>query len=182
VVLTVFTVFVLLAILPARARVGPSWMPHVVGAVALVPMLGVALTDGARRWLRVERVVTLLFCPIVGITTVATLGGVIHAMVRKDPAFGGLQMLNSSIALWVTNVLVFSLLYWQEDASQGVPPGWRPVFVDYLALGFTTATAFSATDALPMTSRAKLLMMLEVAISLVVIAVVAARAINILGS
>jgi hypothetical protein len=63
-----------------------------------------------------------------------------------------------------------------------VPSDWRPTFVDYLYLGFSTATAFSATDALPLTARAKLLMMLESSISLVTLVVVVSRAMNILGS
>jgi hypothetical protein len=65
--------------------------------------------------------------------------------------------------------------------AEDVPPGWRPSFVDYLFLGYSTATAFSTTDVMPLTSRAKLLMMFESAISLATILVVAARAINILG-
>jgi uncharacterized membrane protein len=126
-------------------------------------------------------------------------------MVRRSAEIGGLQLLTSSIAVWVTNVLMFSLLYWQIDrggpesrannadtkpdwlfpqvgAPDDVPPGWRPTFVDYLFLGYSTATAFSTTDVMPLTSRAKMLMMLESTISLATIVVVAARAINILGS
>jgi hypothetical protein len=61
-------------------------------------------------------------------------------------------------------------------------PDWLPPFVDYLFLGYTTATAFSPTDALPLTPRAKLLMMLESSISWMTILVVVSRAINILGS
>jgi hypothetical protein len=115
-------------------------------------------------------------------------------------------MLSSSIAIWATNVLMFSMLYWQldrggptsrlsatpsrpdwifpaEQAPEGdVPPGWRPQFIDYLFLGFSTATAFSTTDALPLTGRAKCAMMAESTISLITLAVVAARAINILGA
>jgi len=72
-------------------------------------------------------------------------------------------------------------LFPQAGAPEDSPPGWRPTFVDYLFLGFSTATAFSPTDALPLTPRAKLLMMLESAISLATIVVVAARAINVLG-
>jgi hypothetical protein len=116
-----------------------------------------------------------------------------------------LSLLASSIAVWVTNVTTFSLLYWEIDRggpearqnnagtmpdwlfpqtgapAEDVRPDWRPVFVDYLFLGYSTATAFSTTDVMPLTSRAKLLMMLESAISLATIVVVAARAINILG-
>jgi hypothetical protein len=63
-----------------------------------------------------------------------------------------------------------------------VAPEWWPTFVDYLFLGYSTATAFSTTDVMPLTSRAKILMMLESAISLVTIVAVVSRAINILGS
>ena len=61
-------------------------------------------------------------------------------------------------------------------------PHWRPTFVDYLALSYNTATAFSPTDALPLTARAKLLMMLQSVISLATILMVVSRAINIIGS
>jgi hypothetical protein len=74
-------------------------------------------------------------------------------------------------------------LFPQEGApDEDVPPGWKPSFVDYLFLGYSTATAFSTTDVMPLTSRAKMLMMVESAISLATIVVIAARAINILGS
>ena len=62
-----------------------------------------------------------------------------------------------------------------------MPSNWRPTYVDYLFLAFCTATAFSPTDVLPLTSRAKLLMMAESTISLVTIIAIAARAINILN-
>ena len=99
--------------------------------------------------------------------------------------------------------IAFALWFWSLDrqgpASQSVdehgPPdflfsamlrdagskaGWRPGFVDYLYLAFTNATALSPADTLPLTGRAKLLMMLEACISLLTIAIVAARAVNIL--
>ena len=71
----------------------------------------------------------------------------------------------------------------QTDVPPGeVAPGWRPTYVDYLFLSFSTCTAFSTTEVSPMTRRAKMLMMLEAVISLVTITAVAARAINVLGS
>lgn len=101
--------------------------------------------------------------------------------------------------------LIFSLLYWQIDLGgpearinnagrkpdwlfpqTGVPEDgpsdWRPTFIDYLFLAYTTATAFSPTDTLPLTARAQLLLMLESAISMTTVIVIASRAINILGS
>ena len=205
VVLAILAVIFLLALLRERVRLFPIWLPYVVGIVVLAPMAAVTLTVAKARWLRVERTITLLFFLVGGAATLANLANLIGAMVRRSAEIGGLQLLTSSIAVWVTNVLMFSLLYWQIDrggpecrannagtkpdwlfpqpgAGEDVPSDWRPTFVDYLFLGFSTATAFSPTDALPLTSRAKMLMMIESAISLVTIVVVASRAINILGS
>jgi hypothetical protein len=127
-------------------------------------------------------------------------------MIHHSSEISGLQLLASSIAVWVNNVLAFALLYWQidrggpearlnlagtmpdwlfpqEGAVTGtVPQGWRPSFVDYLYLSYSSATAFSTTDVMPLTSRAKMLMMLESTIALVTLVIVAARAINILGN
>ena len=205
VALAIVAVLFLLAVLPGRVRLFPIWLPYLVGIVVLAPMAAVTLTAAKARWLRVERTITLLFFVFTGVGTLANLANLIGAMVRRSAEIGGLQLLTSSIAVWVTNVLMFSLLYWQIDlggpearannagtrpdwlfpqaaAGEDAPPDWRPTFVDYLFLGFSTATAFSPTDALPLTSRAKMLMMLESTISLVTIVVVASRAINILGS
>jgi uncharacterized membrane protein len=74
-------------------------------------------------------------------------------------------------------------LFPQVGAPAGDVPGdWRPTFVDYLYLSYSTATAFSTTEVAPLTARAKLLMMLQSMISLTTIVLVASRAINILGS
>jgi uncharacterized membrane protein len=60
-------------------------------------------------------------------------------------------------------------------------PSWSPGFIDYLYLAFTNATAFSPTDTMPMSPRAKLLMMVQAAISLLTVALVAARAVSVLA-
>jgi hypothetical protein len=205
VVLTVLAVVCLLAVLPERIRLLPIWLSYVVAIAVIAPMAAVTLTTAKARWLRIERIITLLFFVVVGVGTLTGLAYLIHTMVHRSAETTGLQLLTSSIAFWVINVLIFSLLYWQIDrggpearvnnagakpdwlfpqasSSENVPPNWRPLFVDYLFLGFSTATAFSTTDALPLTSRAKMLMMGESSISLVTIVVVASRAINILGS
>ncbi len=204
VILTVIAVVCLLAVLPGRVRLLPIWLSYIVAIVVSAPMAAATLTAAKARWLRIERVITLLFFVVAGVGTLMGLGYLIHAMVRRSEEISGLQLLTSSIAFWVINVLIFSLLYWQIDrggpedrlqnagtnpdwlfpqagAHEDVPREWRPMFVDYLFLGFTTATAFSPTDALPLTSRAKMLMMCESTISLVTIVIVASRAINILG-
>jgi uncharacterized membrane protein len=114
------------------------------------------------------------------------------------------RLLASGLAIWITNMIAFSLWYWEFDRggpgrrSEGIrdfpdflfpqmqapdlaPPDWEPSFVDYLFLSFTNATAFSPTDVLPMTQWAKLTMMLQSAVSFVTVLLVIARAVNILG-
>jgi hypothetical protein len=204
--LAILAVLALLTALPGRIILFPSWAPFVVTLILLGAMTAAGLTRGRPRWLLLERRITLLFVVFAGSAMLATLSFLVRAMVFRPGDISGLQLLASSVAVWATNVLVFSLLYWQIDRggpearvahasprpdwlfpqesapAEDVPPGWRPAFGDYLFLGYTTATAFSPTDTLPLTFRAKMLMMLESAISLATILVVAARAINILGS
>jgi uncharacterized membrane protein len=107
--------------------------------------------------------------------------------------------------MWVVNVLLFALWYWQLDAGgpitrptrahterdflfpQQTEPrfadsGWQPQFLDYLYVSFTNATAFSPTDAMPLTLRAKLLVGVESVVSLVLVVLVTARAVNVLGT
>ena len=142
----------------------------------------------------------------LGGPTLANLINLIGEMLNRSAEIDGMQLLTSSIAVWVTNVLMFSMLYWQIDRggpearvnnagarpdwlfpqegapAKDVPDGWQPTFIDYLYLGYSTATAFSTTDVMPLTPRAKLLMMLESAIALITIVAIASRAINILGN
>lgn len=205
VALTLVATVALLHFLPERVRLLPIWTPYVTAALILAPMAAVSLTGGAPVWRRLER--GTLF-PVIGLSiasSLAILGRMVETLALHASEFDGLVLFASSIAIWATNVLQFSLLYWQldrsgpearlsdaaplpdwrfpqDDAAKDVAPGWRPVFVDYLFLAFSTATAFSTTDATPLTTRAKLLMMLQATISLLTLVVVASRAINILGS
>jgi uncharacterized membrane protein len=172
----------------------------------LVPIAAVGLTSARGRWLSIERAVTLVFVAAMAILGIANLMNLIHVMAQRPADITGVQLLASSVGFWVTNVVMFSLLYWQIDRGgpearvnrsykrtdwlfpqesapeADVPPGWSPTFIDYLYLAYSTATAFSTTEVAPLTARAKLLMMLESSLSLVIIVVVLARAINIFGS
>jgi hypothetical protein len=205
VVLAVLAVVALLGLLPGRIALAPTWTPFLLGLFLLTPMVAVMWTGARGRWIRVERVVTLIFCVVSGAATMANLGNLIHAMLLRSVQFAGLQLFATSVSAWVTNILTFALIYWQMDRggpearlngtsrfpdwlfpqasapAEDVPRGWTPAFVDYLYLAYSTATAFSTTEVAPVTARAKLLMMLESAISLLTIVVIAARAINMLG-
>jgi hypothetical protein len=204
VVLAILGVLFVLTLLPARVRLLPAWTPYALGSALLVPIAGVWLSGADARWLRVERTTTLVFSLLAEAVTFTTLMYLVVAMLNRPEEFSGRQLLTSSVGAWVTNVLVFALVDWQIDRGgpearlndagmrpdwlfpqTGVPelapPAWRPAFIDYLFLAFSTATAFSPTDALPLTTRAKLLIMAESSVSLVTIVTVAARAINLLG-
>jgi hypothetical protein len=205
VVLAIVVVLSLLGLLPNRVREFPNWVLPFAAATIILPMTALSLTTAQERWLRIEKIATVVFVAAVGVATVHNLAVILTDMVYRSAQITGLHLLTSSIAVWASNVLVFSLAYWRID--RGGPearanhrtrkPDWLfprpereeeapvhsvPTFVDYLFLAFCTATAFSPTDTLPLTPRAKLLMMLESMISLVTIVAVAARAINILGS
>jgi uncharacterized membrane protein len=113
-------------------------------------------------------------------------------------------LLTSGSLVWIDLVIAFAFLYWEFDAggpgeranrarrhpdlafpqqlnSDVAPPGWRPVFLDYLYLGLTDAIAFSPTDVMPLTHWAKLTMGLESVVSLMILGLVIARAVNILS-
>lgn len=193
-----------LALLPSRVRLLPPWVPWVIGTGLAAPMAGVALTGGHKAWRRVEHASTLGLSVLTEVVTLATLAFLIHQMLEHPADVSGRLLFTSAVAAWVTNVVVFALLYWRIDRGgpearangaavppdwlfpqaappQAATPGWRPAFVDYLFVAFTAAAAFSPADALPLTSRAKLLMLAESAVSLATLVVVASRAIGLLG-
>jgi hypothetical protein len=141
---------------------------------------------------------------LVGLAALATAWSAVllirRLVLSEAPA---VHLLLWGSVVWLTNVIVFALWYWELDrggpaaralarkthpdflfAQMTVPElihkDWEPGFVDYLYLSFTNATAFSPTDTLPLSVRAKLFMMVEAVTSLVTIGVVAARAVNIL--
>ena len=129
--------------------------------------------------------------------TVRLIDDLIHgSAVTNDPA----RLLAVGALVWLGNNLSFSLLYWLIDgggpsmrARQSLPAdfaftqhmspelgpsGWRPVFLDYLHLGFTNATAFSPTDVMPLTHRAKYTMLVQSTVALALFGLIVARAVN----
>ncbi len=124
--------------------------------------------------------------------------------LRPDQRIGrdqlALQLLASGGLVWLGNNLSFALLYWLIDSGGPVarsrkpfpldfaftqqlspelaPNGWRPVFLDYLHLGFTNATAFSPTDVMPLTHRAKYIMLVQSTVALALFGLIVARAVN----
>lgn len=156
----------------------------------------------AKRRRAVRGLAVVLTGVITAINSLSLLK-VTHALLGGHAGTNGKELLFDALKIWVINIAAFALWYWTLDrggpAARGLTrrckpdflfaqatieePGepWSPGFVDYLFLAFTNATAFSPTDTLPLSRRAKLLMMVQSGISLLTIALVAARAVNILA-
>ncbi len=183
----------------------PRGVPVVAGLALAITMVAAGRFPASPVWRRAERWAAAIVLPFVTVVELLMLAVLLRDMARVHPALTGLTLLTTSVGLWATNVLVFALAYWQldrggpagrEDGFDGrtdfsfprgepedrVPADWQPVFADYLSLAFNTSAAFSPTDVLPLTARAKMMMMTQSVISLVIVIAVGARAINILGS
>lgn len=140
---------------------------------------------------RLKRLFAIGLIGLISVGNLVSLGLVINALAGKTS--NGHQLLLSSVAIYLTNIIVFGLLYWELDdtrqeapdflfpqVSSG-PKDWRPTFFDYVYVSITNATAFSPTDTMPLTHRAKVLMTVQGLASLATVALVTARAVNILG-
>ena len=199
----VLVTIVLQVITPHTGRLAFWWVFPVLELAALI---AVALRDPGRidRRTRAARRATLTLIVLLTIGTLGSLVVLAVDVVDKSYAYvGATALLGRGAALWVTNVVVFSLWFWEVDrggaaeraAASSIPPsfgfpeeampeltpdGWMPRYPDYLYLSFTNATAFSPTDTLPVRTWAKMTMMIESVISLITAILVIARAINVL--
>jgi uncharacterized membrane protein len=149
------------------------------------------------------RVLGLAILGVVGLSNAWSVVLLIQRILLGRPSSPG-QLLAAGAAIWLTNVIVFALAYWEFDrggpaarAAGGrghpdflfaqmqsptlAPENWEPAFADYLYLSFTNATAFSPTDVLPLSRWAKMIMMVQSGVALMVVVLVVARAVNVLG-
>ncbi len=187
--------------LPERLTPGPTWLFLVIVLVLLAAAIAFYFAGKTR--LNFALGVALLI--VITVAVVWSLATLIAALLNKSEP--PKDLLRSAVALWMSNLLVFASWYWRLDAggphrrdlrsshtegaflfpqmtlqpkSKLANPGWKPGFVDYLFLAFNTSTAFSPTDTPVLSRWAKVLMMVQSSISLGSIAILAARAINIL--
>ncbi|HEX4012822.1 MAG TPA: hypothetical protein VHX17_02900 [Candidatus Cybelea sp.] len=202
-VLAVLFFGVLDVTLQGRYRLAPRGAVTAIGAILIVLLITTYYVKNQRRrhreWVAMRSCIVLTM-----LLNGANLVDVVQDVLFHPDTVEPTSLILTSLAIWSANVLVFSLLYWALDrggpdarangsediadfdfpasSSSHAAPGWQPVFLDYLFVGFTTATAFSPTEAMPLTSRAKGLMIVQSLISLVTIIIVAARAIGIIPS
>jgi uncharacterized membrane protein len=202
-VLAFITLTIVLRVeVPNRMSVGPGWL---IPGIEILLLLALIAAHPGRLG---SRAVWLRRCSIVLILSLAAAAVWGTVLLTTDLIRGGpvtnsaSTLLASGSLIWVGNNLVFGLLYWEFDTGGALaryhgtggypdfafpqqlnpelaPPEWRAGFVDYLYIGFTNGTAFSPTDVMPLTPWAKLTMALQSVISLVVIGLVVARAVNV---
>ena len=194
---------ILYAALPQRLTVIPSWLPLVLIIVIIAPML---IARSLSRSFP-HQVTRMLSFSLLGVVTLALLVSVASLVVTLPhrSAAQSRTLLQEAALLWLINILVFSLWYWEIDGGgprkrheaghravdllfpqqaqeKNLYEAWAPHFLDYLFVSFTGATALSPTDTMPLSRRAKALMMIEALIALTILAILASRAINILSS
>jgi hypothetical protein len=202
-VLALFATGFLYYAIPPALTLGPDWLPLALVVLFALP----AVIFYSRGYLRVAQITGYIATGVITFWLITSLGLLVVGLGahKETPQ----QLLVSAVALWSANLLVFASWYWrldaggpnQRDLRRSHTDGaflfpqmvldpelrkemgedeWSPGFVDYLFLAFNTSTAFSPTD-VPVLSRwAKCLMMIQSSISLATIALLAARAVNIL--
>jgi uncharacterized membrane protein len=188
--------------LPERLTIGPGWVLPALEAALAVGLL-IANPRHINRRSRLLRGASLT---LIALTSVANgwssyelVVGLVNGSMGKTAG----PLLSTGASIWLTNIIVFALWYWEWDRGGPVaravgeraypdflfpqmtvehlaPEDWRPTFVDYLYVSYTNATAFSPTDTMPLVRWAKMLMLVQSGIALVTVALVVARAVNIL--
>jgi uncharacterized membrane protein len=194
--LTLGLAIILQLSLSEKLRLGPKYM---VAGLLLLLVVAVAFTAPQRHIGKSFSHVTFatLLIGLVSIANASELGMLINALIHGSSGLPGKSLLAGAFAIFITNIIVFGLWYWELD-SPGLSgrhkasadhfqfpnrpnSSWRPLFFDYLYVSLTNSTAFSPTDTMPLTHAAKALMSAQALIALLTVVLVTARAVNILG-
>jgi hypothetical protein len=186
--------------LPGQAAVRVPWLlPAIEGFLIAVLLIGhPGDLVRHRRWAR-PLLVTLVV--VLVLAALWSTGLLIYDLIKGiGVSQKASELLASGALVWLGNNLAFAMLYWLMDSGGPIartrlqtpvdfaftqhmspelaPPGWRPVFLDYLHLGFTNATAFSPTDVMPLTVKAKYTMLVQSTVALALFGLIVARAVN----
>ena len=197
----VLTLMAFAVVSPPHLAFFPGWLLAAVeGILLLILLIGdPGRIDRETPWLRWTSVllVTVLIASALGSTVLLIVDLLDDSPVTAEPG----PLLLAGAKVWLTNNIAFALLYWEFDdggpvqRAKGLPefpdlafpqqmnpelakPGWRPEFLDYLYVAFTTANAFSPTDTMPMVHWAKVAMASQALISFTIVGLVIARAVN----
>ena len=198
----ILSAMLLTVLLPDDVRLGPAWALPVIEGVLLVAVVAADPGSITRR----SRELRALSIALVSVLVVGALWST--AQLIDDLVHGGPEtnsasdLLKAGSIVWLSNAIAFTLLYWELDGGGAAarahdlprypdlafpqqlnpiigPPGWRPRFVDYVYLSFTNSTAFSPTDVMPLVPWAKLAMAVQAMVSLAILGLVIARAVNV---
>jgi uncharacterized membrane protein len=189
--------------LPGRLiLVHPVWLLPALEAVLLLVLVTVN-PHRINRQSRAIRMLSLFLAAVFSLANAWSVARLVTGLVQGTEGNTAGPLLITGGAIWLTNVIIFGLWYWEFDRGGPVarayatriypdfqfvqmtsphlaPPGWEPAFGDYLYLSFTNAAAFSPTDVLPLSRWAKMAMTVQALVSIVTVALVVARAVNIL--
>lgn len=182
---------------------GWVWLIAVVPELFLVIALSLPVSRRALERSGYRRQFSVALVVVIGVANIAALIALIGSLLHAQEKIGA-ELLLKGLTIWGTNVIAFGLLYWEVDGGgpdgrresptvvdrdfqfpqfenpQLVSPGWQPHLVDYIYTSFTNSIAFSPTDAMPLSRRAKVMMLAESSVSAVAVLLVASRAVNIL--
>jgi hypothetical protein len=188
------------SLLPTGDQVVPRWILPVVGLLMLVPLLALNPHHFTRetswsRWMSIGLAALLALANQVEVVVI--VGQLVNGAGTEATV-----VLLSALQVWVTNVIAFALIFWELDRGgpfarrlgdrdirpdfrfpqeDSGPTDWAPAFVDYLYTSLSNQMAFSATDAMPLTTRAKGFMAFQAFTGFVLLALVISRAVNILA-
>lgn len=186
--------------LPEYLTIGPTWLLPAIEGLLLIVFVATLFIDRMNTY-EIRRTISVFILCVVALGLISSIVLLLIEVIRGHTI--AVNLLRDAGLLWISNILVFALLYWEIDGGgpkarhmahhqaadfqfpqqgDGNSQHWEPRFFDYVFLAFNTSTAFSPTDTFPLTRTAKALMILQSLISFIVIALLAARAVNILGS
>jgi len=186
--------------LPEERLNAVPWLLPAIEGVLLVLLFTTDPSSAALRHTQRRRVALVFVLAMVAGALWATVVLVDDLIKGSELTSSPSKLLAAGGLAWLGNNLSFALLYWLMDGGgplgrarrpdpvdfaftqhmspELAAPGWRPVFLDYLHLGFTNATAFSPTDVMPLTHRAKFTMLVQASIALALFGLIVARAVN----
>jgi uncharacterized membrane protein len=188
-------------ILSPSLHFGPQYIIFAI-EIALVTIIGITARKRHEPNNYLHRTISIVLLGTITVMNIGSLILVLNELIRSDRIITGYELLASAIAIFLTNIIVFGLWYWEIDSpgltgrtwsksdkdfqftQHDLPdefPDWQPVFLDYMYLSVTNAVNFAPADAKPLTLQAKSLMGIQAIVSVLILALLIARSINILG-
>ena len=198
----ILSAMLLTVLLPDDVRLGPQWALPLIEGVLLIVVIAADPRSVTRRS-RELRAVSIALVSVLVVGSLWSTALLIDDLVHGGPETNSASdLLTAGSIVWLSNAIAFTLLYWELDGGGAAarahdlprypdlafpqqlnpiigPPGWRPRFVDYVYLSFTNSTAFSPTDVMPLVPWAKIAMAVQAVVSLLILGLVIARAVNI---